>query len=225
MLKFPLQPVTLHVAPHMWLPFVLLCPGAEPQTGIVSCRCTKSEKHFAVPGVPPSQCLPLPPNEPAKVQLHFLNSTHRLSTIKPGINPREKMVLKSILMTPLPLLRGRLMPAQKISLQLVLFHDFCFNPFEFLRKGFHLEEKAVEIPNLLKNGSFRVIRTRGLDWRPAADVVGRDEPVIIPPRVAWSPPSVSSPPLSCLSQLKRSLPHKSPCISWNATGVSRDVIN
>lgn len=67
------------------------------------------------------------------------------------------MVLKSILMTPLPLVRGRLMPAEKISLRLVLFHDFCFNPFEFLRRGFHLEEEAVEIPNVLKmdlSGSF-----------------------------------------------------------------------
>lgn len=49
------------------------------------------------------------------------------------------------------------MPAQEISLQLVLSHDFRFSLFEFLRKGFHLEEKAVEIPNLLEmdlSGSF-----------------------------------------------------------------------
>lgn len=141
------------------------------------------------------------------MQLHFLNSTHRLSTVQPGINPREKMVLKSILMTTLPLLRRWLMPAQKTSTFLNLF---SFNRFEFLRKGFHLEEKEVGIPKSAGNGSFGVIHTRGLDSAPGHVICAK---------------CVSPPPLSCLSQLKRSLRRKSPCISWNATGVSQDVIN
>lgn len=164
MLKFPLQPLS-H---YMWLLicdfplcFPVLVQSPRQDSCCVVAQRVKSILQFLE--FPPSQRLPLPPNEPAEGQLHFLNSTHRLSTIKPGINPRGKMVLKSILTTPLPLLRGRLMPAQKISPQLVLSHYLRFNLFEFLRKGFHLEEKAVEIPKSVGNGSFGVIRTRGLD--------------------------------------------------------------
>lgn len=95
--------------------------GAPDRSHVVVAQRVKSISSYWSPAEP---MFTLPPNKPAKVQLHFLNSTHRLRTIKPGIHLREKMVLKSILMTPLPLSRGRLMPAHKILLRLVLFSHF-----------------------------------------------------------------------------------------------------
>lgn len=89
-----------------------------------------------------------PPNKPAKVQLHFLNSTRHLSTIQPGIHSRKKMGLKSILMTPLPLFRGRLMPARQILLHLVLLNYFWFNLMKFPRKKNSFTWRQT--PNLLE---------------------------------------------------------------------------
>lgn len=140
-----------------------------------------------------------------------------------GLIRGGRWYLKSILTTPLPLLRGRLTPAQENIAATCSFSWFSFQSVWISKKRLPPGGKSRRNPKSVGNGSFGVIRTRGLDWRPAADVVGRDEPVIIPP------PGPRHARLLRRSAVCHSwnapCPINHMCISWNATGVSRDVIN